>query len=273
MVDVESVSKRYGRLNAVSGVTFSVKEGEILGLLGPNGAGKTTLMRIITGYLPATSGAVRVGGLDAFDHALKVKRRTGYLPEIPPLYNDMTVASFLRYVCELKGIPRKRRSECVAAAMEKAGVAAVAGRLVGNLSRGFKQRVGLAQALLGDPPLLILDEPTVGMDPRQIIEIRRLIQSLRGSHTVIFSSHIITEVSAVCERVVILNRGRVLAEGTHEELVKLAEGKGGDGAKREPRQWESTESLYARASGLENVFLRLTADDAQDDDGGGDAVE
>lgn len=226
MVEVDAVSKNYGRIQAVKDVSFSVREGEILGLLGPNAAGKSTLMRIATGYLPATSGTVRVDGFDVFNHAAQVKRRIGYLPEAPPLYGDMTVASYLHFVAAIKEIPRGRRGERVGDAIEKANLRGLEGRLVGNLSRGYKQRVGLAQALLTDPPLLILDEPTVGMDPRQIIEIRSLITGLKGTHTVIYSSHIIPEVSATCDRIVILHQGKVLAQGTEDELageVKEAE--------------------------------------------------
>ncbi|MFH1537332.1 MAG: ATP-binding cassette domain-containing protein [bacterium] len=226
MVEVDAVSKNYGRIQAVKDVSFNVREGEILGLLGPNAAGKSTLMRIATGYLPATSGTVRVDGFDVFEQPAQVKRQIGYLPEVPPLYVDMTVGSYLHFVASIKEIPPGRRAERVGEAVEKAGLRGFEKRLVGNLSRGYRQRVGLAQALLTDPPVLILDEPTVGMDPRQIIEIRLLITSLKGSHTVIYSSHIIPEVSATCDRIVILHQGRVLAQGTVKELageVKEAE--------------------------------------------------
>lgn len=220
MVEVDKVSKNYGRVQAVKDVSFNVREGEILGLLGPNAAGKSTLMRVATGYLPATSGTVRVGGFDVFAQQAQVKRRVGYLPENPPLYTDMTVGAYMHFVAAIKEIPRAARTTRVGDALEKAGLRGLSGRLVGNLSRGYRQRVGLAQALLADPPVLILDEPTVGMDPRQIIEIRSLISSLRGGHTVLYSSHIIPEVAATCDRVVILHQGRVLAQGTVAELAE-----------------------------------------------------
>ncbi|MEW6200608.1 MAG: ABC transporter ATP-binding protein [bacterium] len=254
MVEVDRVSKNYGRVQALADVSFSVKDGEILGLLGPNAAGKTTLMRILTGYLPASGGTARVAGYDVFEDAAEVKRRIGYLPENPPLYGDLSVDAYLRFVCEIKEIPKREIKKRVDEVVDKVKLGGVRSRLVGNLSRGFKQRVGLAQALLTDPPVLILDEPTVGMDPRQIIEVRNLIKGLRGSHTVIFSSHIIGEVSAVCERVVILHQGKILAGGTFEELVKLTEDK-------EAEDQAYTETSYARAASLEKVFLTLTEGD------------
>ena len=259
MVEVDGVSKSYGKVHALSDVSFAVKEGEILGLLGPNAAGKTTLMRIITGYLPATSGTARVAGFDVFERAAEVKRRIGYLPENPPLYGDLSVDAYLCFVCEIKEIPKREINRRVDDVVDKVALGKVRSRLVGNLSRGFKQRVGLAQALLTDPPVLILDEPTVGMDPRQIIEVRNLIKSLRGSHTVIFSSHIIAEVSAICERIVILHQGKILAAGTFEELAQLAKEKGAASPQTQAPKGEPSESLYARAAGLEQVFLSLTA--------------
>lgn len=220
MVEFDSVTKNYGRIRAVSDVSFQVREGEILGLLGPNAAGKSTLMRVAVGCIQPTSGAVRVAGFDVATAPDEVKRRVGYLPETPPLYTDMTVGAYLRFVAEIKGVRRGARAARVADVVDKINLRGVEGRLLGNLSRGYKQRVGLAQALITEPPVLILDEPTVGMDPRQIIEIRRLIMGLRGKHTVIYSSHIIPEVSATCDRVVILNQGRALAEGTPAELAE-----------------------------------------------------
>ncbi|MGE5587194.1 MAG: ABC transporter ATP-binding protein [Clostridia bacterium] len=224
MIEVENLTKMYGRARGVEDLTFSVEQGEILGFLGPNGAGKTTTMRIITGYLAATSGTVRVGGHDVFEEPMETRRRIGYLPENPPLYREMTVKSYLHFACEIKGITKSRRAGQVARVVEACGLGPVYGRLIQNVSRGFKQRVGLAQALLGDPDVLILDEPTVGLDPRQIIEIRELIRSLGGKHTVILSSHILPEVSMVCGRVVIINNGSLVAIDTPEGLARRLRG-------------------------------------------------
>ncbi|MBE3574233.1 MAG: ABC transporter ATP-binding protein [Firmicutes bacterium] len=201
-------------------LTFSVQKGEILGFLGPNGAGKTTTMRILTGYMPPTSGTARVAGFDIFEQPAEAKRRIGYLPEIPPLYPEMTVKAQLSFVADLKGVPRASRKAAIARVVEATNLGPVYNRLVKNLSRGYKQRVGLAQALLGDPEVLILDEPTVGLDPKQIIEIRQLIRSLGGKHTVILSSHILPEVSMVCERVAIINHGRLVGMDTPEGLAR-----------------------------------------------------
>ncbi|NLG79992.1 MAG: ATP-binding cassette domain-containing protein [Firmicutes bacterium] len=224
MIEVENLTKMYGRARGIEDLTFSVEQGEILGFLGPNGAGKTTTMRIITGYLAATSGTVRVAGYDVFEDPMETRRRIGYLPENPPLYREMTVRGYLHFVCEIKGIPKSRRAGHIARVVEACGLGPVYGRLIQNISRGFKQRVGLAQALLGDPDVLILDEPTVGLDPRQIIEIRELIRSLGGRHTIILSSHILPEVSMVCGRVVIINSGRLVAMDTPEGLGRRLRG-------------------------------------------------
>lgn len=224
VIEVKNLTKMYGRARGIEDLTFSVEQGEILGFLGPNGAGKTTTMRIITGYLAATSGTVRVAGRDVFEDAMETRRRIGYLPENPPLYREMTVKSYLQFVCEIKGIPKSQRAAQVVRAVEACGLGPVYGRVIQNVSRGFKQRVGLAQALLGDPDVLILDEPTVGLDPRQIIEIRQLIRSLGGKHTVILSSHILPEVSMVCGRVVIINNGRLVAIDTPEGLARRLRG-------------------------------------------------
>lgn len=218
MIEVEHLTKIYGNVKGVEDLTFSVKDGEILGFLGPNGAGKTTTMRIITGYIPPTSGTVRVSGYDVFEETMEVKKRVGYLPENPPLYRDMTVAGYLNFVAELKGVPKSRRRDAVEKVVAMTGVEGVYGRLIENISKGYKQRVGLAQALIGDPEVLVLDEPTVGLDPKQIIEIRKLIQSFGKAHTVILSSHILPEVQAICERVVIINKGRLVAIDTPEGL-------------------------------------------------------
>jgi ABC-2 type transport system ATP-binding protein len=226
MVEVEGVTKNFGEITAVNNVSFKMEKGEILGLLGPNAAGKTTLMRVITGFLPATSGTVRVAGYDVFNDAMEVKRRVGYLPEVPPLYPDMTVAAYLKFVAELKGVPGKQRRGKVGEVMEMTSIEKISGRLIDNISKGYRQRVGLAQALVNDPDVLILDEPTVGLDPEQIIEIRELIKRLGKSHTIMLSSHILPEVSAICDRMVILKAGRVMAVDTQVALQKRFGGEG-----------------------------------------------
>ncbi|MCI8497016.1 MAG: ABC transporter ATP-binding protein, partial [Clostridiales bacterium] len=213
MIEVCHLTRRYGRHCAVNDLSFSVKEGEILGFLGPNGAGKTTTMNILTGYLSATEGTVSIGGHDILDHPKEAKRCIGYLPEIPPLYPDMTALEYLSFLFDLKKVklPKKEhlKEVCRLTRIED-----VSGRLIAHLSKGYRQRVGLAQALLGNPPVLILDEPTVGLDPRQIIEIRDLIRELGKTHTVILSSHILPEIQATCKRILILHEGRLVADGT-----------------------------------------------------------
>ena len=223
MIEVEGLTKRYGRATAVDGISFRVEKGEILGFLGPNGAGKTTTMRILTGYLPPTSGTARVAGFDVQDNPIEVKRRTGYLPEHPPLYGEMLVRTFLRFVATIRGVPRKEISARVDRAIERCGLQPVAGRLIGNLSKGFQQRVGLAQAILHEPDILILDEPTIGLDPSQIREIRQLIKSFGGEHTVILSTHILAEVTMTCNRVLIINEGKIAADETLEKLAARGE--------------------------------------------------
>lgn len=218
MIDVQQVTKRYGIHTAIDRVTFSVSKGEVLAFLGPNGAGKTTTMRILTCFMPATEGTARVAGYDCADEPLEVKRRIGYLPETPPVYQELTVSEYLRFVGRLRGLSPSTLSSAMDREVERLGLGPVRHRLIGNLSRGFRQRVGLAQALLHDPPVLILDEPTVGLDPKQIIEIRELIKSLAGSHSVILSTHILPEATAVCQRVVIISGGRIVAEDTPEQL-------------------------------------------------------
>jgi ABC-2 type transport system ATP-binding protein len=218
MIDVQQVTKRYGIHTAIDRVTFSVSKGEVLAFLGPNGAGKTTTMRILTCFMPATEGTARVAGHDCADEPLEVKRRIGYLPETPPVYQELTVSEYLGFVGRLRGLSPSALSSSMDREVERLGLGPVRHRLIGNLSRGFRQRVGLAQALLHDPPVLILDEPTVGLDPKQIIEIRELIKSLAGSHSVILSTHILPEATAVCQRVVIINGGRIVAEDTPEQL-------------------------------------------------------
>jgi ABC-2 type transport system ATP-binding protein len=224
VIEVQHLTKRYGRVTAVDDVSFRVEKGEILGFLGPNGAGKTTTMRILTGYIPATEGRAVVAGYDVFDKPIEAKRRTGYLPETPPLYPEMTVREYLSFVAQIKGIPSAQRKSRVAEVMEKTRVGDVATRHCAKLSKGYRQRVGLAQAIIHNPEVLILDEPTAGLDPKQIIDTRQLIKSLGGDHTIILSTHILPEVSQTCQRVVIINRGRVVAVDTPENLTARLRG-------------------------------------------------
>jgi len=219
MIEVRELTKRYGECVAVSDLTFAVEAGRIWGLLGPNAAGKTTTMRILTGYLPATSGRATVAGYDVFDQTDDVKRSIGYLPEIVPLYLDMTVEAYLAFVAEIKQVPKAKRKAAVARVLESAGLKDVRRRLIKNISRGFKQRVGIAQAMIHDPQVLVLDEPTIGLDPAQIMEIRELIRGLRGDHTILLSTHILPEVTQVCDGVVIINQGRLMASGSLDELA------------------------------------------------------
>jgi len=224
VIEVQHLTKRYGRVTAVEDVSFRVERGEILGFLGPNGAGKTTTMRILTGYMPATAGKALVAGFDVFDQPLEAKRRTGYLPETPPLYPDMTVREYLTFVASLKGIPGRDRRASVTQAMERTRVADMADRHCAKLSKGYRQRVGLAQAIIHNPDVLILDEPTAGLDPKQIIETRQLIKDLAGNHTIILSTHILPEVAQTCQRVVIINHGRVVAIDTPDNLTARLRG-------------------------------------------------
>lgn len=218
MIEVRNLVKRYGNHEAVSDLSFTIDKGRIYGFLGPNGAGKSTTMNIITGCLAATSGTVTIGGEDIFESPEKAKRKIGYLPEIPPLYTDMTPAEYLKLVAQLKKIPAAERAAEIARAAEKTGIADVMPRLIRNLSKGYRQRVGIAQAILGNPEVIILDEPTVGLDPAQIIEIRDLIRELGKEHTVILSSHILTEVNQVCDHVMIIANGHLVASDTPENL-------------------------------------------------------
>jgi ABC-2 type transport system ATP-binding protein len=219
MIEVQDLTKKYGEIDAVKGLTFKVEPGRIWGLLGPNGAGKTTTMRILTGYQPATSGQARVAGHDVFNEPEAVKRAIGYLPEVVPLYQDMTVSGYLAFVAEIKQVAKAKRKAAVERAIGSAGLKDVSGRLIRNISRGYKQRVGIAQALINDPQVLILDEPTIGLDPAQIMEIRELIKSLRGEHTILLSTHILPEVTQVCDGVVIINEGELRACGSLEQLA------------------------------------------------------
>lgn len=219
MIEVQRLTKRYGTTTAVDDVTFRVEPGEVLGFLGPNGAGKTTTMRVLTGYMPASEGRAIVAGYDVSEQPVEAKRRTGYLPETPPLYPEMTVRDYLNFVARIKGVPRAERQTRVNTAMDRIRVMDMADRHCAKLSKGYKQRVGLAQALLHNPEVLILDEPTAGLDPKQIIETRKLITELGGDHTIILSTHILPEVSQTCQRIVIINNGRVVAVDTPENLM------------------------------------------------------
>ncbi len=224
MIDVEGLTRYYGDKRAIADVTFHVDKGEIVGMLGPNAAGKTTTMRILTCYMPPTSGKATVGGYDIFEQSMDVRRITGYMPENPPLYSDMRVRDYLDFVCRLKGVEKSQRSSEIETVIEKTAIGDVQKRIIGKLSKGYKQRVGLAQSLINNPQIVILDEPTVGLDPKQIIEIRELIKNLRGDHTVILSSHILPEIEQTCERVVIIHEGKVIAEDSVENLTNLREG-------------------------------------------------
>ena len=224
MIEVQHLTKRYGPVTAVDDISFTVQRGEILGFLGPNGAGKTTTMRVLTGYMPPTDGKAIVAGYDVFDQPIEAKRRTGYLPETPPLYPDMTVREYLSFVARIKGVPRAERKARIDEMMQKTRISDVANRGCGKLSKGYRQRVGLAQALMHNPEVLILDEPTAGLDPKQIIETRQLIKALAGDHTIILSTHILPEVSQTCQRVVIINRGKVVAVDTPDNLTSRLRG-------------------------------------------------
>jgi ABC-2 type transport system ATP-binding protein len=240
VIEVQHVTKRYGRVTAVDDVSFRVEKGEILGFLGPNGAGKTTTMRILTGYMPASEGKAIVAGYDVFKNPIEAKRRTGYLPETPPLYPDMTVREYLDFVARIKGVPPGERKTRVASVMQKTHVADMADRHCSKLSKGYRQRVGLGQALIHNPDVLILDEPTAGLDPKQIIETRQLIRDLAGDHTIVLSTHILPEVAQTCQRVVIINKGHVVAVDTPA-------------------------GLEARFKGAETMFVQI--DGATDDAG------
>ncbi len=222
MIEVEDLTKTYGDFVAIEDVSFHVPRGEVLGFLGPNGAGKTTTMRILTGYMPPTSGHASVAGFDVFHDSLEVRRRIGYLPETVPLYNEMTVAGYLDFVARLRGVDN--RWDRIDWVMEQVDIADRADDLIGKLSKGYRQRVGLAQALVHDPEVIILDEPTIGLDPKQVVEVRELIRSLSGERTVILSTHILPEVSQLCERVLIINEGHIVAEDTPERLTARLEG-------------------------------------------------
>jgi ABC-2 type transport system ATP-binding protein len=224
LIEVQDLTKTFGERTVVDHISFAVNKGEILGFLGPNGAGKTTTMRMLTSFMPATSGTARIAGFDVFDNSLEVRRHIGYLPENPPVYPDMTVESYLDFVARIKGVPSEKRAQSVTDALEKTNITDKRDELIKRLSRGYKQRVGLAQALVHDPDVIILDEPTVGLDPKQIIEVRHLIKNLAGNHTIVLSTHILPEVSMTCDRVVIINKGKIAAVDTPQNLTSQLKG-------------------------------------------------
>ncbi|MBX2988930.1 MAG: ATP-binding cassette domain-containing protein [Bdellovibrionaceae bacterium] len=225
MIEVRDLTKDYGPHRAIHALNFTVKKGDVVGFLGPNGAGKSTTMKIITGFMAPTSGTARIAGFDVFESPLEVKKRIGYLPETPPVYTDMYVRDYLRYVARLKGMEKNRIEKSIDRAVEKTSLGDVQKRLIGHLSKGFRQRVGIAQAIVSDPDVLVLDEPTVGLDPKQMHEIRELIRELRGQHTIILSTHILPEVQATCERAIIINKGRIVAEDSIANLATLEKGR------------------------------------------------
>ncbi len=239
MIEAKNLTKRYRDRVAIEDLTFSVNEGEILGFLGPNGAGKTTTMRILSGFVPPSEGSAKIAGFDVFEHPMEVKRRLGYLPETPPLYPEMTAHGYLQFVGRLKGVPARQLGAEIERVSNLTGIQAVIDRVIQNLSKGFRQRVGVAQALLNNPPVLILDEPTEGLDPAQRAEVRGLIKKLAGKHTVILSTHILHEVTMTCEKVLIINQGRIVA---FDEIKKLAHAYG-----------------QTEQASLEEIFIKLTA--------------
>ena len=249
MIEVDHLTKTFGKACAVDDISFTVEQGEILGFLGPNGAGKTTTMRILTGYLPSTSGSARIGGFDVFEQSMEVRSRIGYLPETPPLYPDMSVRAYLDFVARIKGVAAVDISNRVRNAMGLTNITDKRDELIKRLSRGYKQRVGLAQAIVHNPDVVILDEPTVGLDPKQIIEVRKLIKGLAGEHTIILSTHILPEVSMTCDRVVIINKGHIAAVDTPDNLTTQL--KGGERVHLEVRA--EPESLNEALEQLEGV--------------------
>jgi ABC-2 type transport system ATP-binding protein len=259
VIEVQHLTKRYGGVTAVNDVSFRVERGEILGFLGPNGAGKTTTMRILTGYIPATEGTASIAGFDVFSQAIEAKRRTGYLPETPPLYPDMTVREYLQFVSKIKGVPSKERKARIDQVMKKTFIADMAGRACGKLSKGYRQRVGLAQAIIHNPDVLILDEPTAGLDPNQIIETRKLIRELAGDHTIVLSTHILPEVAQTCGRVVIISKGKVVAVDTPDNLTDRLQG-----AATMFVQVEGDETLASMALGRVPGVTRVTTSDTRE---------
>ena len=277
VIEVSGLTKRYGKNTAVDHLSFRVKKGQIYGFLGPNGAGKTTTMNMLTGYLAPTEGQIRIDGHDISEEPVEARRRIGYLPEIPPLYLDMTPLEYLRFAAELKGVAKEKRESEVERVMEKTQIQDMQERLIRHLSKGYRQRVGLAQALLGDPEVLILDEPMVGLDPKQIIEIRELIRSLGKKHTVILSSHILSEITSICDHVMIISHGKLAASDTPENLshymknsdvceLKIRGSREACDQARELLKRVKGLEITASAASLEDVFLELTSSEPEKDE-------
>lgn len=269
MIEVRNLSKNYGERAAIRELNFSVRKGEVVGFLGPNGAGKSTTMKILTGYMAPSSGEVKVAGFDVFEDPIEVKRRIGYLPETPPVYQDMFVQDYLRFVARLKGVDATRVTSLVNGALEKTNLQDVRRRLINNLSKGYKQRVGLAQALVSDPEILILDEPTVGLDPKQVSEMRQLIRQLKGQHTIVLSTHILPEVQASCEKVIIINRGEIVAEDSLETLAKRMSGGGQSVTLRVRRKQDALLGVLGKTAGVRKAanagnFLEIETDGNED---------
>lgn len=253
MIEVKGLSKSYGDRPAIHNLNFQVKKGEVVGFLGPNGAGKSTTMKIITGYMAPTDGSVKVGGYDVFENPIEVKKRIGYLPELPPVYQDMYVEDYLHYVANLRKVDPAKINNRVKVSLEKTNLMDVKGRLIQNLSKGYKQRVGLAQSLVSDPEVLILDEPTVGLDPVQVAEMRNLIKQLKGQHTIVLSTHILPEVEASCEKVIIINKGRIVAEDSLSGLKSRMSG--GQRIALRVRKPELIESSLKALSGVKQIAV------------------
>lgn len=277
VIEVSGLTKRYGKNTAVDHLSFRVKKGQIYGFLGPNGAGKTTTMNMLTGYLAPTEGQIRIDGHDISEEPVEARRCIGYLPEIPPLYLDMTPLEYLRFAAELKGVAKEKRESEVERVMEKTQLQDMQERLIRHLSKGYRQRVGLAQALLGDPEVLILDEPMVGLDPKQIIEIRELIRSLGKKHTVILSSHILSEITSICDHVMIISHGKLAASDTPENLshymknsdvceLKIRGSREACDQARELLKRVKGLEITASAASLEDVFLELTSSEPEKDE-------
>ena len=265
MIRVENLTKRYAGVTALNGVSFEVQRGEIVGFLGPNGAGKSTTMRILTGFIPASSGRVEVAGLDVFEHSLEVRERVGYMPENNPLYGDMRVNEYLKFRAKLKRLPRGERQERIPEVMEMCGIKDVSRRIISHLSKGYRQRVGLADALLAEPDLLILDEPTIGLDPVQIRQVRQLIKDLGKQHTILLSTHILPEVEMTCDRVIIIHHGRILASDTPDNLMKMLHAGGliqvevrgpGSEVQAKLRAIEGVEAVNAKL--IEDGYVRVS---------------
>ena len=259
MIEVRNLTKVYGDHTALDHVSFHVEKGQVLGLLGPNGAGKSTTMNILTGYISASEGDVSISGIDLFEDPEEAKKHIGYLPEIPPVYPDMQVAEYLTFAAELKRVPRAQKKQMVAEIMEAVGITDMAKRLIRHLSKGYRQRVGLAAAMMGYPEVIILDEPTVGLDPVQIIEIRDLIRKLSKDHTIILSSHILSEVAAVCDHIIIINKGKLIASDTPENLEKNMQ-PGNRLTLQVKGKGETVRALLKSVNGVKDVFLQGEAD-------------